>query len=76
MFDPTKEQIEVEVYRLNVITYEIVYKYYKVTQDRIRLGKLLRKNGLQFTTLWFTYLRIVRKFNTYCNQANGTPQSY
>jgi hypothetical protein len=73
----TPEQIEVEVFRLNNITYDIVWKHHKITQNRIiRLGQLLRRNGLQFSKMYFMYITIVRKFNALCNQANGTPQSY
>jgi len=75
MFKPTDDQIEFELDRLNNITYEIVFKYFKVIQDRIEnIRKLITKNDLFNLHDKFNF--VIDKFNDLCNQANGTPQSY
>jgi len=75
MFKPTDDQIEFELDRLNNITYEIVFKYFKVIQDRIEnVRKLITKNEL--FDLYDKFNSVVNNFNNLCNQANSTPQSY
>lgn len=83
MFNPNDQQIEFEITRLSLISYDTVYKHFNVTQDRVmRVGQLMRKLPNFQTDIKMRY-RLVTKykamtkhFNDLCNQANGTPLSY
>lgn len=71
MFNPNDQQIEFEITRLSLISYDTVCKHFNITQDHvIGVGQLMRKLPNFKTDIKLRY-RLVTKYKAMVNHFNS-----